>query len=984
VTRTGFILIRLQKLGALALKKKKKKRALFENTQPPDSAQKKHHAKAVVVDFIVVIVIIMRAASSLSASCSYSSKMKSSAFAPQQRFFPATKKTTRSEEITSSRILFVGARRKDGRRTNASSSREKRLAFSPGAATRALNKNAAAFGNNNVVLFSSYEEEEEDSEDEETKREKMEAIQYAMQSFDVSSDENFLPSSPPSLGGGGGDGGEEDQALKTNVMEFVGAVRGGSNKNGARRNGGKKNDEGAGVVGRRGRGRYGNDVTREQRRQRGQKPNNGALVAREKKMSNREVKKSRKVRAVFMGSMDDEDEDDGKKDDMNDESFETRFELKEGTSDVVKTSVSSEKTNGEKINVPRIEQRDVNSNREAVLLPFLNENRMLSEDDDESSRITASNLTKCNDAIRRCTSFEEVLPLVKEMRQFGITPVESTYVAVMIACKNAGTPERAIEVYDACRMSGIEVSKRTMLLTIECAVKAKKLQPAMRVKEDIEERGWTLSPKIFDQLLKLTIDVDMPGEDRKGRSPKARLVRACVLFEEMTSKSNLEPSPVAFNALLVGAARAKEPQLVAQTFDEMTSRGVAPSRETCEIALKALAEGGELAKSLNVFAVMRQRGLAPRKSTYTALILSCAKAKEPKCDEAFEIFYRLREEGSVEPNRAMFAALIDCAIRAGKESYAFDAFDAMKEANIPPTMATYNRLIHACGQKGTANGLRDAVRLYEYVLAQNAADLRPDAYTYGSLIAACAKVRDATKALTLLDEMLEKSDEVYPTTVVFNSCITACGQAGRWEDARKVFEKLKVEIENRGGTGSSDLYIGRETYGAMLDAALGPGGAEAAVAAVALELGKDKKGGSSSGMKTSLLDSERVELAIELFKSDEARRVCMYDDIDEALWKNGGDYDASKYTRTETIVATLAMLKAVRYCENSSSKGGGKTFANLPDEICINCGNAARRSLAVESVARAAGVNCDTEERGSSLYVTLPKSSLKSLLKVRN
>ena len=980
MTRTGSILIRLQKLGALTLKKKKQ-RALFENTQPPNSAQKKH-TKALVVDFI--IIIIMRAASSLSASCSYSSKMKSSAFAPQQRFFPATKKTMCSEEITSSRVLFVDERRRDRRRTNASSSCEKRLAFT-GGATRALNKNAAALGNNNVVLFSSYEEEEEDSEDEETKREKMEAIQYAMQSFDVSSDENFLSSSSPSLGGGGGDGGEEEQALKTNVMEFVGAVRGGSNKNGARRNGGKKNDEGAGVVGRRGRGRYGNDVVREQRRQRGQKPNNGALVAREKKMSNREVKKSRKVRAVFMGSMDDEDdEDDGKKDDVNDESFETRFELKEGTSDVVKTSVSSEKTNGEKINVPQIEQRDVNSNKEAVLLPFLNENRMLSEDDDESSRITASNLTKCNDAIRRCTSFEEVLPLVKEMRQFGITPVESTYVAVMIACKNAGTPERAIEVYDACRMSGIEVSKRTMLLTIECAVKAKKLQPAMRVKEDIEERGWTLSPKVFDQLLKLTIDVDMPGEDRKGRSPKARLVRACVLFEEMTSKSNVEPSPVAFNALLVGAARAKEPQLVAQTFDEMTSRGVAPSRETCEIALKALAEGGELAKSLNVFAVMRQRGLAPRKSTYTALILSCAKAKEPKCDEAFEIFYRLREEGSVEPNRAMFAALIDCAIRAGKESYAFDAFDAMKEANIPPTMATYNRLIHACGQKGTANGLRDAVRLYEYVLAQNAADLRPDAYTYGSLIAACAKVRDATKALSLLDEMLEKSDEVYPTTVVFNSCITACGQAGRWEDARKVFEKLKVEIENRGGTGSSDLYIGRETYGAMLDAALGPGGAEAAVAAVALELGKDKKGGSSYGMKTSLLDSERVELAIELFKSDEARRVCMYDDVDEAMWKNGGDYDASKYTRTETIVATLAMLKAVRYCENSSSKGGGRTFANLPDEICINCGNAARRSLAVESVARAAGVNCETEEQGSSLYVTLPKSSLKSLLKVRN
>ena len=834
------------------------------------------------------------------------------------------------------------------------------------------------FGN---VFASSSFDDDDDSEDEEVlKRERLEAVQFAMQSFDVS-DETFNAGVKVAE-----EEDDRDDALKTNVAEFVGAVRGGSSSSSGRGGGGgrrKSKDE-------RGSGAGNNkNAAREERqkRQRRPKSSNIANVARETKMSNREVKKSRKVRAVFMGSMDDGDDNNEREGENEDGgSFGgTRFELKEGTSEVLKTSsVSDDKTtNGEIIDVPRIEQRDNNNDKEAVLLTFLNENRMLSEDDDESSRITASNLTKCNDAIRRCTSFEEVLPLVKEMRQFGITPVESTYVAVMIACRNAGTPERAIEVYDACRTSGIEVSKRTMLLTMECAVKAKKLQPAMRVKEDIEEQGWTLSPKVFDQLLKLTIDVDMPGEDRKGRSPKARLVRACVLFEEMTSKSNVEPSPVAFNALLVGAARAKEPQLVAQTFDEMTSQGVSPSRETCEIALKALAEGGELAKSLNVFAVMRQRGLAPRKSTYTALILSCAKAKEPKCDEAFEIFYRLREEGSVEPNRAMFAALIDCAIRAGKESYAFDAFDAMKEANIPPTMATYNRLIHACGQKGTANGLRDAVRLYEYVLAQNAADLRPDAYTYGSLIAACAKVRDATKALSLLDEMLEKSDEVYPTTVVFNSCITACGQAGRWEDARKVFEKLKVEIENRGGLGSSDLYIGRETYGAMLDAALGPGGAEAAVSAVALELGKDKKGGSLSGMKTSFIDSDRVELAIELFQSEEARRVCQYDDIDEALWKNDGDYDASKYTRTETIVATLAMLKAVRYCESSSSKGN-RTFADLPNEICINCGNAARRSLAVESVARAAGVKCDTEEQGSALYVTLPKSSLKSFMKVRN
>ncbi|WP_205578879.1 hypothetical protein, partial [Pseudomonas aeruginosa] len=79
-----------------------------------------------------------------------------------------------------------------------------------------------------------------------------------------------------------------------------------------------------------------------------------------------------------------------------------------------------------------------------------------------------------------------------------------------------------------------------MLLTMECALKAKKIAAAMRLKYDIEEKGWTLSPNIFDQLLKCTIDVDMPNENGKRKlSSKDRLVRACVLFEEMTTTSKV-------------------------------------------------------------------------------------------------------------------------------------------------------------------------------------------------------------------------------------------------------------------------------------------------------------------------------------------------------------------------------------------------------------------------------------------------------------
>ena len=66
---------------------------------------------------------------------------------------------------------------------------------------------AHRFGN---VIFASSSLDESDEEEEEVKQEKMEAIQFAMQSFDVSDDAS-----------------EEEVELKTNVAaEFVGAVRG--------------------------------------------------------------------------------------------------------------------------------------------------------------------------------------------------------------------------------------------------------------------------------------------------------------------------------------------------------------------------------------------------------------------------------------------------------------------------------------------------------------------------------------------------------------------------------------------------------------------------------------------------------------------------------------------------------------------------------------------------------------------------------------
>ena len=146
------------------------------------------------------------------------------------------------------------------------------------------------------------------------------------------------------------------------------------------------------------------------------------------------------------------------------------------------------------------------------------------------------------------------------------------------------------------------------------------------------------------------------------------------------------------------------------------------------------------------------------------------------------------------------------------------------DADIP--LATYNRLIRAAGQR--PDGVAIATRL----LAEIRSDprLEPDAYTWGSALAACADAGDADAAARLVREMLASGGE--HTRVTRHAYMATLGRANRWEEAMAEYREM------RGEPAGSDAAPARETYSVAFDALLAPGGAEAAIAAVALEVGE--------------------------------------------------------------------------------------------------------------------------------------------------
>ena len=581
-------------------------------------------------------------------------------------------------------------------------------------------------------------------------------------------------------------------------------------------------------------------------------------------------------------------------------------------------------------------------------------------------------VARCNGLIRKCNTMDGVLAIVREMRAAGIVPVDSTYLAVMLVCRNTPVgPARAIEVYDAMRATGVAVSKRSYDLALECALRAKQVRDALRLKDDMQSAGIPISVYTYASLLKCLADNDLG----KRRGAKHRLIRTCKLFEEMLA-CGLTPPPAAFNALIVAAQRARQPDLVARTFEEMVATGVTPSRETYETALSAVSGGGLVDVALDIFAAMRTDGFEPRKTTYNSLLEACASAPQPRVEQAFEIFYRMMEDGRIVPNKRTFALLIDAAVRAGLPSFAFDAFDAMRDIGMEVTLSTYNRLIHAAGLK--QNGVKEALGIFEEIKSR--ADVVPDEYTYGSLLAACARAGDAKTAEALVAEM--DAVGVPHNRVTRHAYIASLGRTDKWREALAQYQILRSEGAKAGKQNGGDKAAGptRETYSLMFDALLSVGGAEAAIAAVALDVG----GGES------FIHGERASVARAVFRDGIAAEV--YEEpingldtgddvsVDLDVAAGGGEPLSISFmsmTRAEAIVATLVLLESL--ARRGTSEG---ERVALPSALFIGAGpgtkgNAQRRMLAVESVLRAASLPCETVEDPRTYIIGVTHANLR-------
>ena len=162
--------------------------------------------------------------------------------------------------------------------------------------------------------------------------------------------------------------------------------------------------------------------------------------------------------------------------------------------------------------------------------------------------------------------------------------------------------------------------------------------------------------------------------------------------------------------------------------------------------------------------------------------------------------------GSVIPDTQCYNIALSAATKAGEEGLdaALALFDSMSEPNRArrkpaKNLVSYNTIIGALAKAGRSE---DAFAMFDRMKRSG---VRPDKYTYTSLIKACVHEGDIQE---LLFDMKEKG--VQPDVVMYNAMIRSLCEKYRWFEAKK----LITEMESRG------LQPDSMTYGLLMSGLL--------------------------------------------------------------------------------------------------------------------------------------------------------------------
>ncbi|XP_062232561.1 pentatricopeptide repeat-containing protein At1g18485 [Phragmites australis] len=301
--------------------------------------------------------------------------------------------------------------------------------------------------------------------------------------------------------------------------------------------------------------------------------------------------------------------------------------------------------------------------------------------------------------------------------------------ALMAAVSDAGLPWRGVELFQEALLAGLMPDEATLVTVLPMCVALGWLETGRAVHGLAVKSGWDGEPRVSNVL------VDMYAKCGKVHDAERAFLEAP------------ERNVVSWNVMLRGYARSGEPDAAFRLLQEMQVEHGVPADEVTMLSLLPVCSGpSELVKLRELHCHVIRRGL--------------------------------HLTGDMVPN-----ALIAAYGRCGCLLHAQRVFAGTQSK----TVSSWNALIGAHAQNGEASM---AVELF---LEMCASGLNPDGFSIGSLLLACANLRNLLHGKAVHGFILRNGLERDSFLAI--SLLSVYIQCGRESSARLLFDAMEEKDE---------------------------------------------------------------------------------------------------------------------------------------------------------------------------------------------
>ena len=370
----------------------------------------------------------------------------------------------------------------------------------------------------------------------------------------------------------------------------------------------------------------------------------------------------------------------------------------------------------------------------------------------------------------KCEAFEEAEDLFRSTHKHDII----SWTIILSLNAEQGNSKKVLLLYKEMQREGITPDGHAITSALQACCKLLEMAEIRNLRP-IEVMPLEIGKALHNDVLAKGLDCDI-----HLRCKLTNMYGKCggILEAEHTFYASAERDSILYNVMLSTYVEQGSGEMKAlELFQEMQERGLFLEDDDSAYVsiLRACSDMGsvELCRQIHHNILWIRDGL----NRLLGASLIHAYGNCMTAVDSQSIFSTM-----VEPDTAVWNALIDAYTQCGEYAEALNTFDRMLSVNVPPNAVTFLSLLSACCQMGL---LDKGVEIFES-MSNDGHRLSPDIRHYGCLIDLLGRAGDFERLEKLLLRMPIQAD-----MAVYLGSLGACRVYGNMHLGKHLFDHLR-------------------------------------------------------------------------------------------------------------------------------------------------------------------------------------------------